>query len=448
MSVSIASPVQSTVLWNARSALQQRYQTLLQGDPGDSHEWLLAQLQRAETLPDDLPANPADLGRWSKQRAADVARRYADYLSTRKAGGPRRYFSNRAHALYFLQQVAPTKTVDGAWLQGTLRHWPDPRFHGLIRTYLEELGDGDPASNHVLIYRRLLSEQGCHQDMPLSEEHYLQGTVQLALGLNTEAFLPEVIGYNLGYEQLPLHLLITAYELDELGIDPHYFRLHVTIDNASSGHACKALQALRLLWPQQGGTPFYQRVARGYRLNDLGPGAQAIIDSFDLEAELLATLERKREFGQHMHSDYCRIEGRTVNQWLAQTNLLSGFFAVLQRKGWIRRDRDPTQSRFWHLIDGPGAAMFGVFDPYEKQLLHDWIAGTWQPLAKPPRMPALNVEPVVDDEQQQALEVTLQDLPPQARIEQLIKDMGGNRHALPCGLWATRRFAQMTGLHR
>ncbi|MFK8332828.1 iron-containing redox enzyme family protein [Pseudomonas sp. BJa5] len=448
MSVSIASTVQTAGPWEARSALQQRYQNLLQGAVGDSHEWLLAQLQRAEALPDELPANPADLGQWGTQRAAAVARHYADYLAIRKAGAPRRYFSNRAHALYFLQQVAPTKAVDGAWLYGTLRHWPDPRFHGLIRTYLEELGEGDPASNHVLIYRRLLSELGCHQDLPLSAEHYLQGTLQLALGLNTEAFLPELIGYNLGYEQLPLHLLISAYELDELGIDPHYFRLHVTIDNASSGHACKALQALRQLWPQQGGTPFYQRVARGYRLNDLGPGAQAIIDSFDLEAELLASLERKRGFGQHMHSDYCRIEGRTVNQWLAHTNLLSGFLAVLQRKGWIRRDRDPGQSRFWRLVDGPGAAMFGVFDPYEKQLLHDWIAGTWQPLAKPTRMPTLKVDPLIDDEQEQALEATLQALPPQTRIEQLIKDMSGNRHALPRGLWATRRFAQMTGLHR
>lgn len=89
-------------------------------------------------------------------------------LSTATASGAgRRYFATRAHALWFLQQVAPTKAVDGAWLHGTLRHWRDPRFHGLIRTYLEELGDGDPRCNHVLIYQRLLSHLGCLQGLPL-----------------------------------------------------------------------------------------------------------------------------------------------------------------------------------------------------------------------------------------------------------------------------------------
>ena len=71
----------------------------------------------------------------------------------------------------------------------------------------------------------------------------MQGLIQLALAYNSDQFLPELIGYNLGYEQLPLHLLITAYELNELGIDPYYFTLHVTVDNADSGHARKAWEA-------------------------------------------------------------------------------------------------------------------------------------------------------------------------------------------------------------
>ena len=83
----------------------------------------------------------------------------------------------------------------------------------------------------------------------LEDDHYLQGALQLALGVCADEFLPEVIGFNLGYEQLPLHLLITAYELSELGIDPYYFTLHVTIDNASSGHACKAAQSVLNLLP-------------------------------------------------------------------------------------------------------------------------------------------------------------------------------------------------------
>lgn len=420
----------------ANDSLERRYQALLQGRCEDSARWLAEQLDRADTLPDDLPTSPAQLDDWSARHAAKVARDHAAYLQARRKGAPRRYFANRAQALWFLQQVAPTKAVDGAWLQGLLPQWPDPRYHGLIRTYLEELGDGDPRCNHVLIYQRLLSRLGCLEPLPLAPERYLQGAVQLALGQNTDAFLPEVIGYNLGYEQPPLHLLITTYELAELGIDGHYFQLHVTIDNAASGHAHKAIQALRQLWPADDGEGFYQRVRRGYRLNDLGTDTPRLIASFDLEGELLAALERKRAFGQMMHSDHCRLQGRTVNDWLSETDAMPGFLKALQSQGWVRRGEDPARSRLWKLIEGPAAAMFGVFSAYEKQLWHDWIANGWEAPRQPRVAPGswqLDVEPDHTDGER-------------APVPVLIERMAGNGHALPEGLRATRAYIQATGL--
>ncbi|MBF8795166.1 iron-containing redox enzyme family protein [Pseudomonas monteilii] len=420
----------------ANDSLERRYQALLQGRCEDSALWLAEQLDRADTLPDDLPTSAAQLDDWSARHAAKVARDHAAYLQARRQGAPRRYFANRAQALWFLQQVAPTKAVDGAWLQGLLHQWPDPRYHGLIRTYLEELGDGDPRCNHVLIYQRLLSRLGCLEPLPLAPERYLQGTVQLALGQNTEAFLPEVIGYNLGYEQPPLHLLITTHELAELGIDGHYFQLHVTIDNAASGHAHKAIQALRQLWPAEDGEGFYQRVRRGYRLNDLGTDTPSLIASFDLEDELLAALERKRAFGQMMHSDHCRLQGRSINEWLSEADAMPGFLKALQGQGWVRRGEDPARSRLWKLIEGPAAAMFGVFSAYEKQLWHDWIANGWEAPRQPRVAPGswqLDVEP--DDTGIERTPVSV-----------LIERMAGNGHALPEGLRATRAYIQATGL--
>lgn len=409
------------------------YFELLRGEVGDSESWLAAQLRRADSLTDDLPATPDQLANWTAARTASVARHYADYLAARRSGAPRRMFGSRAHALYFLQQVTPTKLVDGAWLHGVLRHWDDPRYHGLIRIYLEELGDGDPACNHVVIFRRLLGELGCHEVLPLADERYLQGALQLALGFNTERFLPEVLGYNLGYEQLPLHLLISSHELEELGIDPHYFRLHVTIDNACTGHANKALEAVRQFWPEQDGGLFYKRLARGYRLNDLGAGSMDIAAGFDLESELLAALERKRAFARHLHSDRCRFDGRTVNEWLSAPGSFPAFLEVLQRQRWILRDRDPAESRFWNLVEGPQAAMFGVFSPYEKQLLHDWIAGDWTPPKQRPlpvAFPDMALPPLVEE----------------MSMTRLIEQMAGDRHATPAGLAATRRYLQLTGL--
>ena len=45
---------------------------------------------------------------------------------------------------------------------------------------------------------------------------------------------------------------------------------------------------------------------------------------------MVALLERKRAYGQHMHSDYCRFQGRTVNQWLAEPGSMPGFLGVLE----------------------------------------------------------------------------------------------------------------------
>jgi hypothetical protein len=359
------------------------YQKALNGSHAacepDLREFLKTQLALVADVDCEPPDNVQDWTLWVGDHARKVGQDYASYLEERHAGGPSRFFTNKAHALHFLQHVAPSKLVDGAWLFSALNHPSDWRYHDLIRTYLEELGDGDAAHNHVVLYRNLLVEHDCAPDRPLPDDRYIQGSLQLALGYLGEEFLPEVIGYNLGYEQLPLHLLITAFELNELGIDPYYFTLHVTIDNASSGHARKAVETVsQFLSTAADPEEFLSRLRDGYKLNDLGAGTVSVIKSFDLEQELVAMLEAKRSFGQHMHSDYCRLEGKKVNEWLAAPGQCRQFLSALENKGWIKRNQDPGLSRFWQLIDGPGAVMFGVFSGYEKQLIKDWISGTWQ----------------------------------------------------------------------
>lgn len=420
------------------------YQALLHDpagvDPDDLAGFMQRHLAEAEQLPCDLPATFAEFADWVAAQASQVADRYASYLQERRDGKPRRFFGNKAHALHFLQQMAPSKLVDGAWLYGTLEQAGDWRYHGLIRTYLEELGDGDPALNHVVLYRKLLAEHDCAPVATLDDELYLQGALQLGLGHSGVALLPEAVGFNLGYEQLPLHLLITAFELNELGIDPYYFTLHVTIDNASSGHAHKAVEAVRDLLP--GGAAnaeFLRRLANGYRLNELGMSSTAVIQAFDLERELVAMLENKRSFGQHMHSDYCRLEGRTVNEWLATPGQSRDFLAALEAKGWIKRHQDPQASRFWQLIDGPGAVMLGVFSGYEMQLLRDWIAGDWQ------AADAVRSNPFRARFRQRARPVEAA-LPAaglqRSPLAQLREHLAPGCHTTPIGLQATRLFSR------
>lgn len=435
-----------------------------------SRAYLKECIEKASGLDCDLPMDPAALEMWMKHRHDLVGRQYLDYLKQRKIGAPRRYFSNRAHVLYFLQGVAPTKFVDGAWLYGLLSQWRDDRYRALIRTYLEELGDGRPADNHVSMYRRLLAVNGCEHLMPLSDGHYVQGAIQLCLARHAAQFMPEVVGFNLGYEQLPLHLLITTYEMKELGIDPYYFQVHVTVDNAGTGHARKALESVRVLRPT-GMEPklYFERVRRGYQLNDLGESTLSVIKSFDIEREIVRILADKAEHGRHMHSDYCKFGGKTVNEWLSDPKSIAGFLAALERQGWIKRNQDPKQSRFWRLLEDEGSDMFGVFSGYERQVIHDWIAGDWadgresrRSGVEPVRIDKnlaqrwlgrdsndMNIAPSVPGEDDFGAEMRdFESAVMQARnrpelMERLGAMMGPSVHHTPVGLAATRMFGRL-----
>jgi len=364
--------------------MRQRYERLLAAQPPDAvraeaREFLAGALAQTEGEACELPDAPQDLTAWMHNAARLATAKYRAYLAERQAGGPRRYFSNRAHALHFLRAVAPTKLVDGAWLHGVLAHAQDARLADLVATYLEELGEGRADKNHVLLYRRLLGQHGLNPAEPLDDALYTQGALQLALGLQAEEFLPEVIGFNLGYEQLPLHLLITAYELNELGLDPYYFTLHVTVDNADSGHAQRAVQAVLDNLPRLGGpeagAEFWRRVRNGFRLSSAGVGTTQVIAGFDTEREVLALLTRKSAAGVGAHSDYCRVAGRSINDWLARPGGMAEFVAALAQAGWVRRGAPASESRFWKLLQGEKAEMFGVFSSHELQLIHDWLRG-------------------------------------------------------------------------
>jgi len=303
--------------------------------------------------------------------------------------------------------------------------------------------------------------ENCEADQELKDEYYVQGALQLSLGYHADEFLPELIGYNLGYEQLPLHLLITAYELRELGIDPCYFTLHVTIDNASTGHAHKAVQAVLENLPagHAEAQTFYRRVREGYRLNGLGVSSTEIIRTFGLHQEVLDILKRKSRVAQ-VHSDYCRVGRRTINEWLADPEQMESFLGALIAKGWIKPDQDPEDSRFWRLMNGSQAKMFGVFSHYELAIIHDWIGGAWLATSAAAlkknglagnatsldnsadafAMPHTNAADKLEEER---LRADLLAMPLPERVRRLIDLMAPGRHHSASGLMATKMFAEL-----
>jgi hypothetical protein len=123
---------------------------------------------------------------------------------------------------------------------------------------------------------------------------------------------------------------------------------------------------------------FMARVARGYKLNMLGAGTNSVIAEFDIEREVVALFAEKSLVGKEAHSDYCRIGGRPINDWLSDPAKIPAFLDALIERDWIRRGEDPQNSRFWRLLQGERAEMFGVFSAYEQQVIYDWIADGWE----------------------------------------------------------------------
>lgn len=340
--------------------------------------FLRKEIQSIELDP-DFPSEISQVHDWLVKQNKEQCNRYQDYLEKRKTGTERQYFKNVAQAFEFLVKVAPVKQVDGSWLYSIMSYWNDPIFRELIQIYLEELGLGRAQSNHVCIFNDLLLNLGLENFvLDLEDEYYHQPVIQLALAYAPPEFIPEIIGFNLGYEQLPLHLLISNYELNELGINAQYFNLHITIDNFDNGHADLATKALEKIYNKFiDKNNFIDKLKIGFSLNNKGLSSVQIIKNLNLETLVVKILQRKALVGNAIHNDKCKLNQKTINEWLSTPDSVVDFIEVLIEKKWINLGKYPEESRFWHLINHEQGKMFGVFTQTEKQIIYDWIAGSY-----------------------------------------------------------------------
>lgn len=143
----------------------------------DAASWLNKQIFALDLPACDLPDDPQDLHAWMQCGVQQTTQKYAEYLHQRKHGAKRTFFSNWAHALHFLKSVAPNKLVKSAWLYGLLEHWRNPRFLGLIKTYIEELGNFIADKNHVVTYQTLLARYGLDLPGDVDDNFYAQGLI-------------------------------------------------------------------------------------------------------------------------------------------------------------------------------------------------------------------------------------------------------------------------------
>jgi hypothetical protein len=328
---------------------------------------------------------------------SDVSIRYNAYLQRRQNGGYRELFPDFEYAKYWLRIAAPVKYVDGAWLGGIHRITADPIHRSYTKTawqiLSEEQGDGDLRKNHVWVYRKLLKSIDADDIGTGDSKEFISpfrnvnndarvwnaAVAQLCISLFPELFLPEILGFNMSYESLPLHLLITIYELRELNIDPYYFVLHVSIDNKHSGHAAMGMNAVIAYitsLPIEDQNDAWKRVQAGFLLASELPTTPA--PRSDLDTSLEKIFGEKVTAAHPIHATCpAKIGGRMgkkLSDWLnpAVYPVHSlAFLRALADSRWIVRGQ-PEKSQLicetkW------GGRMFGAFTTQEVAILETWI---------------------------------------------------------------------------
>jgi hypothetical protein len=359
------------------------------------------------------------LNQFLKSKDADATNRWEDYLARRKCGGSREMFADHIEARWWLKQAAMVKYVDGAWL-GHINKISTPFAHRNVtknawQVMSEELGDGDLAKNHVHVYRKLMDDIGAglpaadskdfiHPRHELNEARCWKAAVaQLLISLFAHDFLPEALGFNMAYESLPLHLLKTVKELRELRLDPYYFELHVSIDNADSGHAAMAMSAvvdyIELVGRDQGqeaAHKVWKRVQAGYVLAEGLPttpespstktskttsgvvAQKKEVRLTDTETALLGIFAAKSSVAHKIHcNSRLKIGRRSLVDWLEPNAFMEpqwqrDFLHDLGNcKPWVIRG-DSSTSRLVKELSWEGK-MFGSFTQTEVEVVARWI---------------------------------------------------------------------------
>ncbi|KAJ6781992.1 hypothetical protein PWT90_01279 [Aphanocladium album] len=336
---------------------------------------------------------------------------WTKYLERRKQGKGPELFTSAENAKAWLVQQAPVKFVDGAWL-GHVHKITTPFALRSVTKHVwqvlsEELGDGDPDKHHVNLYRRLLKSVGSSlpsghsaefihaSEWERGENHGIweAAVCQLAISLFPNEFLPEILGFNMHFEEVRLDTMQVAHELKHYGIDPYYFLIHISIDNADSGHTAMAshavMQYLEVLRASEGEAATqraWKRIQTGYVLSQTSgrytrppelnfPNIETL--PTELNTQVLKIFRSKAAVSLSMHARSRIHIGRyTLHEWLEATMRMNSdgldlLTALSRAKPWVLAG-DSGRSLLVRELSWEGR-MFGAFTKSEVAIICRWI---------------------------------------------------------------------------
>ena len=292
-----------------------------------------------------------------------------------------------------LLDLAPYNQCDGSWLRNIAVAGPADDVRSLLfEIWSDEIGNGDPALHHGNLYTVLLNSVGftlhdiktrAYADDPrIPELMYVNPVFQLAISLHTDQFYPELLGMTLFLEWEVLSVVEGIMRQEYLGIDPQFLRMHVGIDNATSGHGAKARDAVLIYLDKirsEGGDAAVQehwtRIWRGFVAfsvvgtnlfgNDIAISRRRPPNPAQRLAEMMS---RKQRYGSQNHLANKLGEHR-INDLFDDPGL---FQLVLSQSRWIVPG-NPNASTFINHLTTFAGPMYKIFDANDIATWRAWI---------------------------------------------------------------------------
>ena len=296
----------------------------------------------------------------------------------------------REDVVDWLLQMAPFNQTDGSWLRNIAPVGPLDAVDALLfRIYIEELGNGDPRLNHPNVYTELLRSVGielpgirtrAYADNPaLLDSAFTVPLFQLVVSEFSQDFRPELLGMTLYLEWSSVELRNMVRLHQHLGLDPHFYELHVGIDNAASGHGAMALRAVRLYLEgiriaagDEAMQAAWDRVWTGYvafaTTGTLAQDVAARRRQPTGPAQRVAAMIRDKGPKARLNHGRKQLDGRPINDLFAVPEELMGALAA---SGLIVAGA-PERSPFFGLLT-PEGPMFGIFDAAEQDVWREWV---------------------------------------------------------------------------
>ncbi len=298
-------------------------------------------------------------------------------------------------------QMAPFNQTDGAWLRTIAPVGPVDEVRALLfAIYIDELGGGDPDLNHPNIYTEML--RGVDIELPdirsreyaehpdILDAAYTLPLFQLVVSEFPQDYFPELIGMTQYLEWSSIELKNMVRVNEHFGIDPHFYEMHVAIDNAASGHGAMArrvvqlyLERTRVEHGEEAMQAQWARIWNGYvafaTTGDLGEEmAKRRRRKPPTPAQKVEAMVRDRASKGRVNHGRKRLGDKMINDLFT---VPSAMMAGLVRGGMIVPG-DAAASPFFELVtpDGP---MYKVFTDAEIAVWREW-ADSLSPTSEAP----------------------------------------------------------------